>query len=273
MTGREPSAVPRSGSTAPSSRVQPAPAARARRCSAARADGRPCRAWAVRGTDPPLCAAHGGTDARIGAPPGNTNAVKHGHYRRPSTVSRTAMPTAEHGSSRPVTDAPPPLPKGPSRSHARPTHVAAPGAIEGCLPPVTSRIEGRLIDTVIASLWNKQVMLSRYIDAHMHELSVAQLIPLLRVEGQNASRLGRLLRDRRALLGDTHDRLNGAIAQALEELSAELGVDLVGREGEHTFVPDKKGAGKTNPMITGVARPPESRTAPLPLPPGGEEGG
>ncbi|MEA3376672.1 MAG: hypothetical protein U9R72_10820 [Chloroflexota bacterium] len=36
MTPREPSAVPRSGSTAPSSRAQPAPAARARRCSAAR---------------------------------------------------------------------------------------------------------------------------------------------------------------------------------------------------------------------------------------------
>lgn len=28
------------------------------RCSAIRSDGDACRAWAVRGTDPPLCAAH-----------------------------------------------------------------------------------------------------------------------------------------------------------------------------------------------------------------------
>jgi hypothetical protein len=47
------------------------------RCSAKRRDGQPCNAWAVRGSDPPLCAAHGGTDARIGAPPGNTNALTH----------------------------------------------------------------------------------------------------------------------------------------------------------------------------------------------------
>lgn len=29
-----------------------------RRCSALRKDGRPCRAWAVRGSDPALCANH-----------------------------------------------------------------------------------------------------------------------------------------------------------------------------------------------------------------------
>ena len=30
------------------------------RCNARRADGQPCRAWAIRNSDPPLCASHSG---------------------------------------------------------------------------------------------------------------------------------------------------------------------------------------------------------------------
>jgi len=57
----------------------------ATRCSATTASGHPCRAWAVHDTDPPLCIAHqraptGGGERPVGAPPGNTNAVKHGFY-------------------------------------------------------------------------------------------------------------------------------------------------------------------------------------------------
>jgi hypothetical protein len=52
------------------------------KCSAERADGRSCRAWVVKGTEPPVCAAHGGAQARIGAPPGNQNAVSHGVYAK-----------------------------------------------------------------------------------------------------------------------------------------------------------------------------------------------
>ena len=51
-------------------------------CTATRADGFPCRAWAVRGSDPPRCAPHGGGSAPVGAPPGNQNALKHGFYAR-----------------------------------------------------------------------------------------------------------------------------------------------------------------------------------------------
>jgi hypothetical protein len=36
-----------------------------------------CRAWAVRGSDPPRCSPHSG---RAGAPPGNTNHFIHGYY-------------------------------------------------------------------------------------------------------------------------------------------------------------------------------------------------
>ena len=54
-------------------------ATESRRCSHPKPDGSPCRAWAVRGSDPPLCASHGGR-ARGGAPAGNRNAAKHGFY-------------------------------------------------------------------------------------------------------------------------------------------------------------------------------------------------
>ena len=52
----------------------------ARRCEAFKPDGSACRAWAQRGSDPPRCAAHSG---RVGAPPGNRNAQRHGAYSRP----------------------------------------------------------------------------------------------------------------------------------------------------------------------------------------------
>lgn len=52
----------------------------ARRCTKTKDDGTPCKAWAVRGSDPPLCGAHGGGRARPGAPVGNKNAEKHGAY-------------------------------------------------------------------------------------------------------------------------------------------------------------------------------------------------
>ena len=60
----------------------------AHRCEATRKDGQPCQAWAVADTDPPRCAAHGGTSKQIGAPTGNQNAQTHGFYRRPDRPVR-----------------------------------------------------------------------------------------------------------------------------------------------------------------------------------------
>jgi hypothetical protein len=50
-----------------------------KKCTATTASGKPCKAWAIRGSDPPLCAPHSGL---TGAPKGNTNAMTHGYYRR-----------------------------------------------------------------------------------------------------------------------------------------------------------------------------------------------
>jgi hypothetical protein len=178
--------------------------ARSKRCTAVRADGEPCRAWAVRGSDPPRCSVHGGTDAPIGAPGGNANALQHGAYADPSTLRRIAADVVE--------DDPAEL-----------EEFLRPGGLEGRDP---RRIEGWSIETAILDLSLKLAVLSRFIHAHLDELTVEQFGGLLRIHGQNLSRLGRLLRDRRAITGDTGGHFEQALDRALDQLSAELGVDL-----------------------------------------------
>jgi hypothetical protein len=150
-----------------------------RRCSAITAAGRPCLGWAVRGSDPPLCPAHGGGRRGPGAPLGNDNAWIHGFY----AATTRALDT---------------------------------------------------IDEIIADLAEKQILLSDFITETLSDpdgrVTADGLMRVFALHGQNASRLGRLLRDRRALSGDAADGISAAIAQALEELQTELGTQLVGDE-------------------------------------------
>jgi hypothetical protein len=147
-----------------------------RRCMATRADGSPCRAWAVHGSDPPRCAPHGGGRAPVGAPLGNQNARTHGFYANLTS---------------------------PGSSHDECT-----------------------IDGVIADLYRKQKRLSRYIDEKMDDLPPADLARFLRLHAQSSSRLGRLLRDRDILKGGWNEGMDAIIAQTLDELGEEWGVDL-----------------------------------------------
>ena len=49
------------------------------KCTAITAQGKPCKAWSIRGSSPPLCAPHSGL---TGGTKGNKNAVTHGYYRK-----------------------------------------------------------------------------------------------------------------------------------------------------------------------------------------------
>jgi hypothetical protein len=82
------------------------------------------------------------------------------------------------------------------------------------------------IDTIIARLANQQTVLSRYIDRRWSDLGAIRLARLLSIHGQCAVRLGRLLRDRRVIHGDPPDPVQQGIDLALDELSAEWGIDL-----------------------------------------------
>ena len=58
------------------------------RCGAKTRSGEPCLAPAVRGKE--RCRMHGGAPGS-GAPRGNTNALKHGHFTRDAIVERRSI--------------------------------------------------------------------------------------------------------------------------------------------------------------------------------------
>jgi hypothetical protein len=146
------------------------------RCTHPTQSGRPCRAWAIRDTDPPRCAAHAGRP--VGAPRGNRNAVQHGFY---ATLD---------------------------------------------LDPVDGELP---IDTVIRDLALKQAQLSALIGDRLDlgdENEARELMRLLHLHGLNASRLGRLLRDRQVLAAKVNARLLRILGQALDRGGPEREVEL-----------------------------------------------
>jgi len=144
-----------------------------RRCTALCLDGTPCRAWAMRGTEPPRCASHGGTEWAAAAKLGK----------------RSILDCPDHASRDLPDDC----------------------DIDAVIDLLYRR--ERLLDDLLDQIWGPDV-------------AVRDLANLLRIHGQNAGRLGRLLRDRQALSGEAADGISGAIAQALDELSSELGAEL-----------------------------------------------
>jgi len=92
----------------------------------------------------------------------------------------------------------------------------------------SSQHELRSIDDVLSDMLTRQSQLSAYIEekSATGEIEIPDMVKLLSLHGQNASRIGRLLRDQRALSGESADGIAGAIATALDELSVEWGVEL-----------------------------------------------
>jgi hypothetical protein len=164
-----------------------------RLCTATTKAGRPCRAYAVKGSHPPRCPAHGGGSRPLGAAPGNQNARTHG------LDARGLPPVPPDGA----------IPGSSSDS----TQEAAPPSLSGRISQLDRKIQH----------------LSDYIYRRLQEtdgLTPEQYAVLLSLYGQLVSRLGRLMRDQRALSGQAADSIAGALAQALDELSTELGTDL-----------------------------------------------
>ena len=53
-----------------------------RLCSRLTKKGAPCHGWAMRGSEPPICAVHARITVSQGAPRGNNYALKHGYYSK-----------------------------------------------------------------------------------------------------------------------------------------------------------------------------------------------
>ncbi len=80
------------------------------------------------------------------------------------------------------------------------------------------------LDDAIASLSRRIRDLESYIDNS--KLTTEQYGTLTGLYSSLLGRLGRLMRDLRALSGDAADGFAGAIAIAMDELSTELGIDI-----------------------------------------------
>src|SRR3990167_6294584 len=82
------------------------------------------------------------------------------------------------------------------------------------------------LDDLIADLRQRISQLAGMLDSGQGELSPDQFITVAKLYGELASRLGRLLRDQRALSGKAADGLAGAIAVAVDELATETGISV-----------------------------------------------
>ena len=186
------------------------------RCTATTRKGQPCRAWAVPGTDPPRCAAHGGVASKPGAPSGNQNAVTHGFYARNWGMGHR---TAELGSKLP--------PDGIGVQNLNQKSSVpgedAPGDQDDL---IIANSLTEVITYVTEDLVNKYIVLSKYINKNFEELSPPAMTHLLSLHAQMASRIGRLLRDQKAIEPDGSSELQQAIDLALDELSGMLGTEL-----------------------------------------------
>ena len=223
----------------------PGPAKTCTPCTATTSAGFPCRAWAVRGSDPPRCAPHrrspsggGGGRWRIGAPDDNTNALKHGVYAASSLLpDLQGPPTAVSGAASllpPVQDA---LQRVGSRGAAdldlSPSSVE--DALQGRGTGMGARLAARIVD-----LERRVDQLSLYLDQFTvgrrspnggdgtdGTITIRDYAGLVALHGQLCSRLARLLREERELYHVwREDEIQKATYEALDVLSEMWGVDL-----------------------------------------------
>ena len=166
------------------------PPSSSRRCEHQTADG-PCKAWAIRGSDPPRCSAHAGRNAGAGAPPGNQNRRTHGFYASALLPEELADLVACSGDMT-LDD-------------------------EIAIARVTLR---RILALLSADRVHRT---PEGTTVEMTPVDYARLAALLLA---GARTVARLLRDKRALSGEAADGISGAISQAIDELSTEWGIPL-----------------------------------------------
>jgi hypothetical protein len=161
------------------------------RCTHTTQAGAPCRAWAIRDSDPPACASHAGR-ARGGAPPGNQNPRTHGFYA-PALDPQELADLVMYSDDMTLDDE------------------------IGCARVALRRL---LVLLDASDVRN-------YEDPDDAEpMTHADYARLMGLALQATRTIARLLRDKRALSGDAADGIAGAIGQALDELASEWGLVL-----------------------------------------------
>jgi len=157
-------------------------------CTAVSANGRSCKAWAVRDASPPLCAAHRGSTIGAGAPLGNQNRADHGFYSR----------------------------------------ILQNGELADLADLVKFSEDLSLDDEIGLVRVTLRRVMARFKLSNLERDDVAneEMIKMAGLVMAGARTIARLLRDKRALSGKAADGISGAIAQALDEMGTEYGLPL-----------------------------------------------
>jgi hypothetical protein len=164
-----------------------------------------CRAWAIRDLDPPRCVSHTyGQDSplpgpRIGAPPGNHNHLVHGFYATVFTRQELADLVADAGDT--SLDAEIAIARVALRRILQMLHTGLtppPGSASADAPRAPAR----------------------------QPLTALDYVRLAALAFQGVSVVARLLRARQALGGPLSAQLPPGVAEALDELSQDLPIEL-----------------------------------------------
>ena len=174
-------------------------------CKAHNKDGRPCKQFAQNGSD--YCRAHDPNKPprRSGAPKGNKNALRHGGYAR-------------------RTQAPADWPDPDIRQLAKDLDHCNTQLLE-YLRALQAQAAAQQSDSDQSAVRSLSPHAASG-DPLSEMLSPDQVAKVVAIFGQNASRIGRLLRDQRAISGEAADGIAGAIAQILEEVGHDYGRQL-----------------------------------------------
>jgi len=163
----------------------------ARKCSATKTDGRPCQAWAMRESEPPLCAQH----------------------FEPSLPAETSIVTSKETSTEPSPDAP---------NKANLDFYSRSFSIE----ELTALINLALVSSLNGEVAASRIAIRRILQQLEEELSAAEYAQLAGLIFTGANTIARLLRAQRSLSGEAAEGIIGSLAKGLDEMSIEWRMDI-----------------------------------------------
>lgn len=190
------------------------------RCTKLTKAGRPCRRWAVRGSEPPTCSSH-----RVAASQGDV-VEQAGSSHRGAVSEGDALEQAgsSHRGAVSQGDALEQVSEGGGRA-------SEDGFYSQMLSPdeladvVAYAAELTLADEIACTRVAVRRTLE-FLSQGRGSLSESDYLRAAGLVFQGARTMARLLRDQQALLGDSTDRLTSIFDAALDGLSEEWGIEL-----------------------------------------------
>lgn len=184
---------------------------RSRRCSATTKDGRPCRNWAKRGSDPPLCARH--TPRKVPRPGGNVALAEAAErpaetpevvILEPETVIVETLPAATDPRLRP------------HRFYIRSYTT------EELISLINLALDRSLNGEVAAA----RVAVRRIMQQLGEQLTPNEYARLASLVFSGTQAIARLLQTQKALSMEVAENISKWMDDALDQLGKEKGIDL-----------------------------------------------